>query len=488
MIIADVTRSFENTADKFVRLLLRRMSLTRAKATIVFHHRQQASLGVPHGVEILAVSDWAVPHDIAAIIREQLAIPLLNATSTETLEVYSFHPAVLALASGLPVEAAARTQTIHWKRVNEDGTIFTPQAALHRAPIRRWIPPGAVEVLVNVLRKNPAGLTQTTLRDLVVTEMPVLDKNLGGPPISTVVAAAREQGLVDVMPPGHVNPHIRLSSLGLERGSTAIAPVSPESDPRLVTESETVTGAAALAPVFEAGPKESDSTPGFQGITEPALEAKSQEPQSRVEVFYDILRKNNFGPFPRHRQQMFGELEKLALTETYSANRLVKKAARSCVTTQHMPYGWSTIESFLFNLLNRCPIFLDREGVARSPRDASSAAHAIVRLKEGWLDLLESEMLVFLAEKDGNLKMTELDWVGYVMFANLDNDDLALERIDKLVAIAEADERMHTVDGVFVVGPDPKRLDQGGAVKLTVLAPKEVDKPLSPGSAEQKTA
>jgi hypothetical protein len=257
------------------------------------------------------------------------------------------------------------------------------------------------------------------------------EKRLGGASISTLVAAAQKRGLVEACPlDGNANPQIKLISKSQIVPSSIAAPMQPVQAPPSSLPNDFVRH--AVTPPDTASGLKSD-----------------EKPLTRTQVFYDLFKKANFGPFPSDRENFYAEIQRLVNLGKLSANLIVKKTARNVINQHSRKYPWEAAEKFLSNLLHRQPVLLDQGGIERDPTMISSFSQPITKLKGGWQELLDAELLFFLAEADGSLAVAEMETIGFVLYPG-NNEDERLEKIERLFGLLSSSGRIITEKGIFI--------------------------------------
>jgi len=454
MIIADITRAYQKTEGQFVRLFHQRLSFTGSRGAVVMYDRQRRALIIPPEVGTIVVNDLASAYEIAAAIREQAILPTLRNSPQEPIEIFSFHRPVIELSATLP--DGHRAQTLHWSHLREGGVLQDPPAEKRSMAINHVpVPEKANTAVLEILSQHPLGLGITALREFLVARHPDLAKSAGGPPVKSILMPMRERGLISVEPPEDVNPWIRLvassANLNTTQPETMAPPAAPADAPKAemhlpATEPEVRDGVAV------------------------GKEIEKEKKKRRLKQLHDHLAKNHFGPFSDDRSSFFNEIERLVAEKRHSAMKLLRKAARKVVEDRKLPFPWSGVEEFLFNLFDRRRVLLDCEGTARSPKDLASAAFPITHTIENWRDLLEMEMVLRLAEVDGRIHRRELDRLAFLFFPQLD-DEAAYDRLDHLLAIAASENRARFVDDTLVVSPS----SSNAVAAIKVLPPTDTE-------------
>ena len=189
---------------------------------------------------------------------------------------------------------------------------------------------------------------------------------------------------------------------------------------------------------------------------------------SRVKQFYDLFRRFDMGPYSRNREHFYDEIELLVATGVYSANRIVKKAAQTAVKSHKCPFPWTVVEKFLFQILGRQHILLDKDGVPRDPNAISSFSKPIAGLKGDWRNILDAELLLFLAERDGKLNVRELGAVAYLMFPGLEDDE-GLSEVEKLFDLLAHDQVYTDANGLIIVKKSSPKQQATTAPNLRIV-------------------
>jgi hypothetical protein len=428
-IIADITRAFDSTESKFIDALKTRMQSNGAtSAVIVAHERQKNRFS--HNFDLFTVNDWLTPEQIAAVIQEQLLIATLK-NSQDQVEILSLIPRVLELADSVPAFAKSRVKSFHWFKIPPLGQEWRGSST---PPVADWSE-SAIAALIQLLAKFPNGLRKSSLRDALVAISNEFEKRPGGASISALVAVAQKRGLVEAYSlDGIANPQIKLISKSPIAPSSITALVHPvQAPPSSLTND--VVQTEVTAPDMAAGLKNN--------------EGRNDKPLTRTHFFYDLFKKANFGPFSSDRENFYAEIQRLVNLGKLSANLIVKKTARNVISQHSRKYPWEAAEKFLSNLLHRQPVLLDQGGIERDPTMISSFSQPIVKLKGGWKELLDAELLFFLAEADGALAVAEIETIGFVMYPGI-NEDERLEKVEKLFGLLNSSGRIITEKGIFI--------------------------------------
>jgi hypothetical protein len=459
MIYGDITRVFDTARPKLIYALLQRARATAQPATLICHAHQKASIEAPQSVRVVAVEDTASSHEIAKAVRDLILSELGSGGEPKSIEVFSFHADVISVSGGVPSTGQAPTNAYPWKFLRPDGRLSQPAQCGPTNTSQSLIDRG-VTVLIDVLRRLPSGIHQSNLRNLVVTAEGMLDKFRGGPPMGVIIAAARARGLVTAEPWGHVNPWINLTAatqsdfpqlplldqtpgMGNAQSDTGGIVYGPGDNTRIDNASERPSTLSSAHRSTDA-----NSTPLDPARVEaPGTEQSVPPVPTTIQRFFTIFRQLDFGPYRAERSEYLVEVERLVNEKTYSAGRLLKKAAKN-VESGRKRQPWSVVEKFLRTLFSRCPVLLDEGRNPQSPSDPASASRPIVALAAGWRDQLDAEMLVFLAERDGEFKYSELDAAAFVIFPRSDGDE-AMIRAEELFQSLLAQGRVKVINNVI---------------------------------------
>lgn len=462
IIIADLTRANEGSEPWLINALKTYEFRTAAtKVVLVIHERQRPR--VPQVFEAMTLEDLLLPEQIASAIRERLLLPIL-AKPSEVIHLVSFHSRVLELPYNVDMVARGRIEALHWLKSPALRTESMP-TGLQRGPaVSQWSDT-AITTLVDLLSRAPEGLRQSGLRDALSGVSREFQKRVGGPPISHLISIAQQKGLIEVSPAGDVNPLIRLAppkSIAKQSQIQGAPSGSDSSDRPGPLEISRIESSNAIPSDISIPAYPATDVRNPQGGNHANRETKGEakvsinaaEPPSRTKQFYELFRRGDLGPFSSDRDHFYAEMDRLVQLKKYSANMIVKKVARNVIDMQSRRYPWAAAERFLFGLLHRQSVLLDRDGVERDPTEASSFSKPIERMKEGWKDLLEAELLHYLVEADGGVSVTEMETIGFVMYPGLQKDD-SLEKVEKLFGILTEARRIATRDGRLVATSRP---------------------------------
>jgi hypothetical protein len=467
MIVADMTRIIVGSEQRFIAVLPERLRMQGTTVLIIVAHRHQKS-AVPMDLttDVRFVEDFWSPEQIGDYIRREILLPSLR-DSQAPIEVLSLHPAVLDVPLAMPSTVRPRIAGEHWFKLVGPSS---PQANA----VGGWTD-HSITLFVRALAGFPRGLRQNALREILVGVSDEFEKTTTGASMTTLVRMAQRRGLVVVTADGGPNPHVTVSDNGrlhiASSGQPELEKVqshTPQTGhPNALRGEEEKTVARN-----EGAPRASQAANSFPPNIQVASGAVQKE-RKRSEVLYDRFKDAKFGPYSRHRQRFYDEIDKLVRAGKFSASFIVKKVARTVLSdpkengTKKKP-PFQIVEAFLFELLGRCPVLLDSESKPCNPNRGESFSKPVVDLVPEWRDFLEAEMILHLAVTDTDLSSRETDVIGFVLFPTLDEDG-RIQKVESLLNVLEDSGRIRVEDG-HKIRPSGKEFDPGEAKKVLVTS------------------
>lgn len=207
------------------------------------------------------------------------------------------------------------------------------------------------------------------------------------------------------------------------RGTAAILP-------RQRSAVESVSGGQAPEP----SPAESSEAGSVEKL------APAETEKRRVDVFLEVLRSVNFGPFSRDRKILFQALEAAATTGNYTPSALIKAVIESSKrdSARKTKLPWGIVEKFFYTVLGRMPVLIGQEGEILRPNSVESLGKLVKKLADGYAARIEKEMLYVLVEKLEDVKPGDMSDLGFVLYPDRPEAE-GLATVESLLGELQAD-------------------------------------------------
>lgn len=402
LIVGDLTRAHHGTEAALVGRMLQELdgqgsflflALTNQASAIESSYPEQSVEIINAILPEAGVAEW--------IRRAENGVQ----SGTTTIAVFTFHRAILELASELSGSVALQPMSrFTLGGQGPAGTRLWPDSVM---PLEE-----ALELLVSVLQSAGGTLHKTTVRNA----MAAVDSRLRR---SASPAAAQPGIITTLLAAAETN--------GLVRQAGA--------EPKILVE---------LA--------------DMSARTLPAATAATADDRSRSSQFIDIMRQEGLG-FQAARLNLYEQMERLVEAESPTVERLVSEAVAA--TRRQMEgdldgsFPWSGLQKALDALLLRRPVLIGQDGVPVAT-DWIGLSKSVAGFTPSWREELEGEHLLAIARTMAIYPEDLADLAGALYLARgTEQREMVLGIVRHLLATGEMVQ-----DGsrrrLLVVGPQPR--------------------------------
>lgn len=418
-LLADITRAYVATEVDVLTALLEETAWPPEKLFIVSTERQKSVIQRERrlaGALVESLEDSPAAEDVASKILQMLAAQPLSDASSVT--VFSFHPAVFALAAKLPDDQRERV------RFDRMARFSSPSAGARVEKSFPWpselMPVDeAARILRESLRQvraldRSSGVRKTDLRPLLARTDARLDKE--NPP-------AARPGIVSLI----VEQARRLDYIIIEETTT---------NPRVWLADGADNARPATAPA------------------DMRVRAISGPPVGRSQMMLDILREGGLGPFKEVRLFAYDQVEELIndqdnhtlISLLAKVVDRIKDARAELIPKEGLRdrYPYRLFRKFFLNLLAARPVLLDDTGERVLPI-FSHTDRQVSSLVENWRLELDGELVLYLAARM-DLALQDADNLSGALTESHDNEDYINDIIRFLIGSGRLTESRNSGD------------------------------------------
>lgn len=455
MIIADLTRAARSSEEDLIADLATHMSSTSPDEVVLTCRPDQILTlrqALPKAiVEVVRGTYRDVAEKVSSLIHQK-------GGSGKSIRVFSFHQAVLGLASSFP-----SVQFSHWREI----------ITLRSAPKRTTWNQRASDPLANfqlgedeilaalkaVLERRPRGVRLTDLRGALASERDDFDKEVNpqsGAPgfITAIIRIAERANLIHVDGTlDRQNPTVTLT-----QGGTA--------DPEPTASSEAEAGSSHPESAEKEGANVDDRP----------------QPPSRSSRLQQVIETADFGPFTQVRKELFDAIESLAAEKKHNSDTLIRAAverAKDAVGEGKGGYPWWAVEKFLFRILGLRHVLIDTNGNAVNPHSFEGLTAVIAKPAPEWREKLEAEIVFVAIRDDGGVSAHDIIYLAGVLYG--DRGENARMRVTNLLKRLGNDKRVefHPIseDGIPVFKVVSDHPVESDSTQLKALDPVDEEPP-----------